>query len=279
MPGQQEVEDAAPPPSWVEILSWQPRAFLWHGFLSASECQHIMRLAKPQMRRSTVVGANGSSVTDGIRTSYGTFLRRLQDPVIAAVELRLALWTQLNISHQEDMQILRYEQGQQYGAHYDSLQDHEGSPRVATVLIYLNSDPLLWGGETAFPEGSAWLHPAAAHKSGPFSECARGHVAVRPRLGDALLFFNLLADGQQDQRSMHAGCPVLDGIKWTATKWIHAAPFRPEWLGAAPAAEAQRPEECTDANANCRDWAKKGECSSNRDFMEGDGYTLDAEKP
>lgn len=29
-----------------------------------------------QMRRSTVVGANGSSVRDGIRTSYGTFLRR-----------------------------------------------------------------------------------------------------------------------------------------------------------------------------------------------------------
>ena len=57
-----------------------------------------------QMRRSTVVGANGSSVTDGIRTSYGTFLRRLQDPVITAVERRLALWTQLNISHQEDMQ-------------------------------------------------------------------------------------------------------------------------------------------------------------------------------
>lgn len=57
------------------------------------------------MRRSTVVGANGSSVTDSIRTSYGTFLRRLQDPVIAAVECRLALWTHLNISHQEDMQV------------------------------------------------------------------------------------------------------------------------------------------------------------------------------
>lgn len=57
-----------------------------------------------QMRRSTVVGANGSSVTDGIRTSYGTFLRRLQDPVVTAVERRLALWAQLNISHQEDMQ-------------------------------------------------------------------------------------------------------------------------------------------------------------------------------
>ena len=31
------------------MLSWQPRAFLWHGFLSESECLHIMRLAKPQV--------------------------------------------------------------------------------------------------------------------------------------------------------------------------------------------------------------------------------------
>ncbi len=58
-----------------------------------------------QMRRSTVVGANGSSVRDGIRTSYGTFLRRLQDPVIAAIERRLAIWTHLNVTHQEDMQV------------------------------------------------------------------------------------------------------------------------------------------------------------------------------
>lgn len=53
-------------------------------------------------------------------------------------------------------QILRYEGGQQYGAHYDSLQGREDSPRVATALMYLNDDPLLRGGETAFPE--ARLH-------------------------------------------------------------------------------------------------------------------------
>jgi hypothetical protein len=29
---------------------------------------------------------------------------------------------------------------------------------------------------------------------------------------------------------MHTGCPVLQGIKWTGTVWIHTAPFRPESL-------------------------------------------------
>ena len=46
------------------------------------------------------------------------------------------------------MQILRYGIGQKYGAHYDSLV--EGSPRVATVLLYL-SNSTQEGGETAFP--------------------------------------------------------------------------------------------------------------------------------
>ena len=220
-----------------------------------------------QMRRSTVVGANGSSVRDGIRTSYGTFLRRLQDPTIAAVERRLAVWTQLNISHQEDMQgarvlvcgeeplqgllplygvarlspmrarhaclarvqcvhlvsdacteasmpakirctawkqntsgrtvlvaaqILRYEDGQQYGAHYDSLQG--SSPRVATVLMYLNEDPQLRGGETAFPEV-----PHARHASGA------AYLNGQPRLCRVSYGADL---------HMHAGAPACTASSW-----------------------------------------------------------------
>ena len=47
-------------------------------------------------------------------------------------------------------QVLRYSSGQGYGAHYDSLSD--GSPRIATVLMYLNNASALLGGETAFPK-------------------------------------------------------------------------------------------------------------------------------
>ncbi len=58
-------------------------------------------------------------------------------------------------------QVLRYEAGQQYGAHYDSLQG--GAPRVATVLMYLSADPLLRGGETAFPGGARAQRLPATH--------------------------------------------------------------------------------------------------------------------
>jgi prolyl 4-hydroxylase len=49
----------------------------------------------------------------------------------------------------------------------------------------------------------------------------------------------------QDPASMHTGCPVLSGVKWTATKWIHTAPFHPEWLAVNGTTGAPvLPEDC-----------------------------------
>ena len=58
----------------------------------------------PQMRRSTVIGSSGDSIQDSIRTSYGTFLVRRHDSVLASIEDRIAAWTQLPMTHQEDLQ-------------------------------------------------------------------------------------------------------------------------------------------------------------------------------
>ncbi|VDM97951.1 unnamed protein product, partial [Onchocerca ochengi] len=37
----------------------------------------------------------------------------------------------------------------------------------------------------------------------------------------ALFWYNLMRNGEIDARSLHAACPVLTGIKWIVTKWIH----------------------------------------------------------
>ncbi len=165
-------------PGWVEAVSWKPRAFIYHNFMSEEECNHLLKLAVPQMRRSTVVGANGSSVEDDYRTSYGTFLRRLQDPVVEAVERRLSTWVQIPQVHAEDMQVLRYAKGQYYKVHMDSLEDDEAGLRVATVLLYFST--VEEGGETAFPENSEWADPSLATRQGKLSECTKGRVAYRP---------------------------------------------------------------------------------------------------
>jgi hypothetical protein len=57
----------------------------------------------------------------------------------------------------------------------------EQTPRLATVLLYLSD--VEEGGETAFPSQSVWADKRQAKRFGPFSECAEGHVAVKPKKG------------------------------------------------------------------------------------------------
>lgn len=35
-----------------------------------------------------------------------------------------------------------------------------------------------------------------------------------------MLFWDLLPDGTIDPHSLHGGCPVKQGTKWVATKWM-----------------------------------------------------------
>uniref|UniRef100_A0A4W4G4D4 Prolyl 4-hydroxylase alpha subunit domain-containing protein n=1 Tax=Electrophorus electricus TaxID=8005 RepID=A0A4W4G4D4_ELEEL len=39
--------------------------------------------------------------------------------------------------------------------------------------------------------------------------------------GSAVLWYNLLQNGELSELSLHASCPVLQGSKWVAVKWVH----------------------------------------------------------
>jgi len=67
------------------------------------------------------------------------FVPRYQDAVVAALEERVAAWTGIPVSHQEDLQVLRYAPGQQYRPHMDS------NGRICTVLVYLVGARRGWG--------------------------------------------------------------------------------------------------------------------------------------
>lgn len=65
------------------------------------------------------------------------------------------------------------------------------------------------GGETAFPVDSEWIDPALPSKLPPMSDCARGHVAAKPKAGDGVLFYSFHPNGTMDTAAMHTGCPVV----------------------------------------------------------------------
>ena len=85
-------------------------------------------------------------------------------------------------------------------------------------------------------------------------------LAVKPMKGDALLFFSLHPDASTDPLSLHGSCPVIEGEKWSATKWIHVRSFDKQ---------VKKSGECVDENANCPMWAAAGECEKNPIYMVG----------
>ncbi|KAM7257737.1 hypothetical protein ACFE04_013478 [Oxalis oulophora] len=127
---------------WTEILAWEPRAFVYHNFLSKEECEYLINLATPLLVKSTVVDSKtGKSKDSRVRTSSGMFLRRGQDKIIRAIEKRIADFTFIPVENGEGLQVLRYEVGQKYEPHYDYFLDEfntkNGGQRMATVLMYL----------------------------------------------------------------------------------------------------------------------------------------------
>ncbi|XP_015888332.1 probable prolyl 4-hydroxylase 4 [Ziziphus jujuba] len=250
-------------PSKVKQISWKPRAFVYEGFLSDLECDHLIALAKSELKRSAVAdNESGKSKLSAVRTSSGMFIPKAKDAIVAGIEEKIATWTFLPKENGEDIQVLRYEHGQKYEPHYDYFTDKvniaRGGHRLATVLMYLSD--VGKGGETVFPVAEEPIRRKASTTNEDLSECAKKGIAVKPRRGDALLFFSLHPTAVPDPNSLHAGCPVIEGEKWSATKWIHVDSFDKD-LGAGG--------NCTDMNASCQRWADLGECEKNPEYMVG----------
>jgi len=199
-----------------EVISWSPRIVVLHSFLSAEECDYLIATASPRLQVSTVVDTKtGKGVKSNVRTSSGMFLNydEKKYPMIQAIEKRISVYSQVPVENGELMQVLRYEKGEFYKSHHDYFSDEfnlKRSQRVATMLMYLSDN--VEGGETHFPfAGDA--------------ECSCGGkrvigMCVKPKKGDAVLFWSVSLDGSVDPKSRHGGCEVLGGVKWSATKWM-----------------------------------------------------------
>ena len=259
-------------PNRMQIISLDhPRAFLYKRFMTDEECDFLIDHSKSRMSKSGVVDAEtGGTAKSDIRTSTGSFVGIGANDLMKKLEKRVATFSMLPVKHQEATQVLRYEVKQEYRAHYDYF-FHKGgmaNNRIVTILMYLHEPE--FGGETVFPNTEVPLERAEKGWGKNFSECGnRGRAAV-VRKGDALIFWSMKPGGELDPGSSHAGCPVVRGEKWTATKWIHVNPTN-QWnqnnhkvhYAGGPA----NSETCKDTNAACPGWAEGGECTANPGFM------------
>ncbi|KAL1148938.1 hypothetical protein V6Z11_A10G159200 [Gossypium hirsutum] len=205
----------------LEIISWSPRIIVLHNFLSNEECDYLRAIARPRLQVSTVVDVKtGKGIKSNVRTSSGMFLSPTDKkyPMIQAIEKRISVFSQIPAENGELIQVLRYEKDQFYKPHHDYFSDtfnlKRGGQRIATMLMYLSDD--VEGGETYFPMAGT-------------GDCSCGGktvkgMSVKPIKGDAVLFWSMGLDGQSDPNSIHGGCEVLSGEKWSATKWMRQKP-------------------------------------------------------
>lgn len=190
-----------------EIISKDPRIVIWRGLFSPAEYGYLRRIAEPLIEPAMVVNpATGKGVRDPIRKSFAhSFTTINEDLMLQEIVASVAIATGRTPLDGEPLTVLRYQPGEEYKAHYDAYDRRWAGPqRKHTALIWLNDD--YEGGETHFP---------------------RLDIAVRGNPGDMMVFDNLTADGDRDDRMEHAGMPVTTGEKWLASRWVtEAAPSR-----------------------------------------------------
>lgn len=193
------------------VLSADPLIFTVPDMLTDSERKVVRGFVHRTMKRAVTTGADGLIRTRE-RTNRYQFLKHDASPEVLAVCTKMAALVDLPLAHAEDLQVIRYEKGEQYKPHLDTFDPAEGfqdqlskgGQRVVTVLAYLTS--CLEGGETVFPRLNLKV------------PCRAGHVVV---------FESCHKDEPKPHPdSLHGGAPVRNGIKWAFNLWFRQAPHR-----------------------------------------------------
>ena len=190
----------------ILMFSRVPRAMLIGSFLHEAECQQIIDLSVPRMRRSLVVSPTDDVNSDGSisygRTSSQTYFGFGDAEICDTVFRRASEALNWPIEQMEGLQVLRYGKGAEFTPHFDFFDPRSHSDiiertgqRVGSLLMYLNTP--VAGGGTIFPDAN---------------------FEVAPHMGNAFLFTYDHPDA--DTLTLHGGSPVGAGEKWLATIFI-----------------------------------------------------------
>ncbi|HEU0067163.1 MAG TPA: 2OG-Fe(II) oxygenase [Sphingomonas sp.] len=176
--------------------------FHYSDFLSGDQCDRLIAMIDAGRRPSTLLSDRGGP---GYRTSDSCDMDRWS-PDVRPIDESIARLLGFDPRNGETMQGQRYDIGQQFRAHHDYFHEAEkywadmqrcGGQRTWTAMIYLND--VEDGGATWFPQAG---------------------IRVAPKRGLLLAWNNMKHDGSPNERTLHEGMPVAQGVKYIVTKWF-----------------------------------------------------------
>jgi len=201
----EETQSEEPVDLKIVVVSIRPRVMLIENLLSPFEVQHILKLGESVLARSRV-GNGADGFQSDTRTSDNGWISRKRSFILDEVYERFAdalNYTEIvegSEGNVEQLQFVRYRNGQHYAPHHDFGYSGKPEQRFSTLFMYLqNSEE---GGATSFPKA--------------FN--GRG-IKVKPPSGSAALFYSMLEDGNGDDLSLHSGMVVDRGEKVAANLW------------------------------------------------------------
>jgi 2OG-Fe(II) oxygenase superfamily len=196
----------------VTVLNSEPPLVVIDNFISPDHCMEIIQSAKDHLQRSTLGAEQEHSET---RTSTTAWIRDHQcEAPLRRIASAVSRISGVPTTHMENLQVCRYQVGQEFAIHTDHLDTFNDLPvrgRLCTCLIYLQE--CTEGGATTFPE----------MKAAP---------DVVPVPGRAVFFWNTMERPGSvnyasdmflnvDMKLQHAGMPVDAGEKWICNRWVH----------------------------------------------------------
>lgn len=178
--------------------------YLIENFLEKDICHELSRQIKVNSIPSTITNKNEKDKY--FRTSQTCHLD-MSSSIVKKTDGQICNYLSIPTERSENIQGQYYQVGNEFKPHTDWFNPRSREEwkeygaklgqRTWTFMIYLND--VEEGGETVFPKYG---------------------VKIKPKIGRAVVWLNLLPDGEGDHETLHWGTPVEKGEKLIITKWF-----------------------------------------------------------
>ena len=181
--------------------------YIIEDFINRDACDELAALCRKYCEPSTT--DLGRTIK---RTSSTCYLAGGHGAVVDMINTKMAETIGINNNYSEGVQGQVYTVQQEFKRHVDyqteetimelHRQSRLNGQRTWTFTVYLNNPRR--GGETEFTDIG---------------------ISIEPKPGKAVIWNNLLPNGQPNSLAMHRGCPVGKGSKVILTKWFRQHGF------------------------------------------------------